>query len=558
MMDELQAIYDDPRHASDIDLMCSSSWDTVHSFDWERKVKNTTVDVLRGVEVGLTKNEDGVRMLLVRFVDTALDYVQPSGGAWYNWKEHQPSVWAMAFTAPEMRAIAQALQSEASSCRLIHREPWTEPSTWSAKAEWIVEEDDSTRDITGVRIFVQASQEVVPQIHEVRFQSKGHYFRFTSSTDISSDAWIQLSSSYQKVIAANPLPPDLVADLPPWDPPTHKIPIKTDYVTQGDSRFECEMDLDSVAATARMYTNDNGRVVQVVTSGKIILRNPTADKMYIQRVYTVYSATGETMDTTMHDKATTRIGACHGTCMDWGIPHPDVSWSNTTSLELPPKSIHEVCIETSIVLPETATLAFGSKPFSMRLHPHFGEPLTVHATFLDNEQRTQTIAWDYSNTPLEPRNINTYADIIAHESCSNDNGMGDSFDCLVFLTWDNPRTLLRTYLVVTQSKQEETDGCWYICATDTTGECPMRSNITFTAATDLARLGYDAPSDEVIIDRTAQWCSSSSSHCQIRLLVDQHVVYGLVARVVDDNDEVILSRSVYLDPSSSSSGRGET
>jgi hypothetical protein len=80
-MPAIQDIYDDDSHAGDIDLMCNiASWDSVHAFDWEAKVPNTTVDVLRGVQVGLTKDEKGGRLLLIRFVDTQLESTSPMEG----------------------------------------------------------------------------------------------------------------------------------------------------------------------------------------------------------------------------------------------------------------------------------------------------------------------------------------------------------------------------------------------------------------------------------------------------------------------------------------------
>jgi hypothetical protein len=83
-MPTIQSICDDESQARDIeDLVCKvTSWDSVHVSDWEVKVPNTTVGVLHGVQVCLTKDEKGVRLLLIRFVNTQLESMSPQGGAW--------------------------------------------------------------------------------------------------------------------------------------------------------------------------------------------------------------------------------------------------------------------------------------------------------------------------------------------------------------------------------------------------------------------------------------------------------------------------------------------
>jgi hypothetical protein len=77
MMPTIQSICDDESQARDIeDLVCKvTSWDSVHVFDWEVKVPNTTVDVLHGVHQGLS-NHRGVFRFLKSLNNPSIEMLQ--------------------------------------------------------------------------------------------------------------------------------------------------------------------------------------------------------------------------------------------------------------------------------------------------------------------------------------------------------------------------------------------------------------------------------------------------------------------------------------------------
>lgn len=538
-----QSIYEDASHAGDIDLFCHVSWDSIHAFDWSARVPNTTVDVLRGIQIGLQKDKEGVRSLLIRFVDTELEFVKPSSGAWYNWKDQQPSVWAIALTAPTVRKLGELILTEEDL--LIHREPWTEPSPWFAEARWIKEGNT----LSGVQISLQASQDVVPQIHIVKFLTKGHYFRLALIQDQSPDSWDQISTAYLQAVAENPLPPNVqekTAPLP-WKPATKKVPIRTDYKAEGKAKFS--LDIDGAGATTIMFQSRStpSNVIQVITSGKIAIGNPTDADFYLKNVTTEYSCDG---GNTFHPCADTAesqgtfIGNYNGTCMVWGKPHAQVSWQeNQTSRQIPRKSIQHCCIKAAIEVVNAT--AYSDKPFNMRLHTKLAELVTIRAKFMDQDDNETCICWDYSDDPLPARTINSYPDILTNEalvkSLGSDCGVGANYECLLWKTWDDPMTCMRSYVVVTKLKGALE---WFIRAVKTTGSFPTAAYINVTDK-ELKRLVYNATSEVVDMNWGAEVAKFS-----VLVDLERCVAYGLsVSSLERTSSSHFWSICIYLDQS---------
>lgn len=541
--------------------MCTAgaSWDSLHVFDWEAQVpNNSTVDVIRGVEVGLTKDTNGARLLLIRFVDTGLECVQPSGGAWYNWKQDQPSVWALALRATTIRDIEKIIlanPADQETLQMIHREPWTDGSTWFCEAKWLMEDNQ----LTGVKIELKASQDSVSQVHEIRFMTKGHYFRKVSIKDVSPDTGDQVAVAYLEAMRANPLPPEVKQERPSAagsaaEPtplfPTEKAPIRTDYIAEGDSTFELEIDGEGGSTSMSQGYCNRENLIQSLVSGKITIRNPTEQDGYIKRVYTqvVLSTDGVFLDCNdTKDSKGASIGNFNGTYVLEGQKLSEVAWQSTdTSYSLPAKSIHHICVKAACTLANTK--AYQGRPMNMRLHHKFPQPMTVKAVFVDDQDRTKTICWDYADDPPEHmHSVDSYKDLVANEKemkrLGNNRGVGNDYVCDLWLHLDDPETRKRTFVVVTHAKESPKE--WYIRAAETDGTFPS-SYMTIKPST-FRRMVYEAKKKGSTneIDKSKEWSRSKSCNLKLLLDLDKGIAYGLTASI--GIGELSVSKSIYLD-----------
>lgn len=273
-------------------------------------------------------------------------------------------MWGIAFSAAELRSLAKDLvDNAATKGTLIHREPEgevEENEPWWQETHWLIENGK----ISGVKICIKLSQDLVHNTELIRFKVRGNQFEFIGKEEIKNAAVFPNVNI--------PLPEAL-----PWLIPSREHlqrPVSKDDESANSASGSSDLEVKFCGNECEAYNYDDGSwLYQNLTSPVLMLTNPTDTRVAITDFFVeMFSEKDGWSSCPSH------VG--FSSMSYYG--HRENIFMDTRSFEVEPHSSLEIVVKGTMKMEKGGLSAYNGRPFCNRIHSAFPDPLKARVRFV--------------------------------------------------------------------------------------------------------------------------------------------------------------------------------